>query len=428
MNSLLKKIFASTEYKNLFTNILHLFFFQGTNYLLPLITIPYIVRIIGPQKFGLLSFAEAINYYFVLISDYGFNITGTQKLALKRGNLQDRNRIFSVIFSVKMILLFLCLTFLLLFDQIVGLGSDSRVYYLYFLMVPGNILLSYWFYLGMEKMHYLNFPNLLSRITYAILVFIFLRNADQYYLVPLFYGLSLIGGGLLSIFLVFSKFKYSWTNPTLWEIRDYLKSGWSIFISTFAINLYRKSNVFILGLVASKEAVGFYSAGEKIIIALQSLFNPVIQAFYPFFSRKKKESVEVALLDMKILLISLGSATGTLAILIIIFATQITEIVLGESFSASSTVIRIGTMVIFLSVINYILGIIFMTNFNFEKHFSRRVIITGLTNLLICWILSNLWQEIGAAIAFLFAEVFLMFLLVFFIWHKKNSWKPASEI
>ncbi len=271
---MIRQLINAREYRLLFQNILHLFFFQGTNYLLPLITIPYIVRIIGPEKFGILSFAEVINYYFVLISDYGFNITGTQKLSVERENLQDRNRIFSVIFSVKIILLVLCLSILLLFDRVVGLGSDSRVFYLYFLMVPGNILLSYWFYLGMEKMHYLNFPNLLSKILYAILIFMFLRTDDQYFMVPLFYGLSLIGGGFFSIFLVFRKFQYSWTTPTLNEIWDYLQKGWSIFISTFAINLYRKSNVFILGLFASKEAVGFYSAGEKIIIALQSLYLP----------------------------------------------------------------------------------------------------------------------------------------------------------
>jgi len=424
---IIKKLLVNREYKTLSQNILNLFLFQGTNYLLPLITIPYIVRVIGPEKFGILSFAEAVNYYFVLITDYGFNITGTQKISIERESRDARNRIYSIILSVKFYLLLFCLSALFLFDLLLGLGMDARIFYLYFLMVPANILLSYWFYLGMEKMHYLNFPNLVSRVLYLVLIFLFLKKADQYYFVPLFYGSSLMVGGLFSLFLLSTQFQFKWMKHSYQEIMAYFRDGWSIFISTFAINLYRKSNVFILGLVATKEAVGFYSAGEKIIVALQAVFNPIVQAFYPFIARKRKESVRNALRHIKQLLIVVGSGTAILAILFIFFAPQIATLLLGNSFGKTVIVLRVGGLVISLGVVNYIIGIIFMTNFEMKNQFSKSVIITGLTNVLVCFILSYFWEVTGTATAFIFAEFFLLCIMLIFIWKNRHLRKIQNE-
>ena len=427
MISLLKKIFASQEYKSLFTNILHLFFFQGTNYILPLITIPYIVRVVGPEKFGILSFAEIINRYFVMITDYGFNITGTQKISIEREDLSARNHIFSTILNVKLLLMLMCGFILYLIIAIWSDEIDQRIFMLYFLIVPGNILLSYWFYLGMEKMHYLNYPNLISRIGYAVAIFLFLREENQFYLVPLFYGGFLIVGGIASLALIWKKFNIKLSLPSITDISTYLRDGWSIFISTFAINLYRRSNIFLLGLVAPPVAVGYYSAGEKIIIAIQSIFNPIIQAFYPFVSRRKSEHPQRGIKDIAFLLKWSGLGTFLLSLLIIFFAEPISSLLLGQEFSQSIHVLRIGSLVICFGVLNYILGIIFMTNFGYKRQFATRVMITGLFNIAICLLLSIYLQEIGAAIAFVFAEFFLLTMLSLFIYRNKKNWSVANN-
>lgn len=423
----IRALFRSHENKRLFYNVQNLFFFQATNYILPLVTIPYIVRVIGPEKFGILSFAEALNQYFVMITEYGFNITGTQQISLERDRAASRNAIFSSITAVKLLLMVLCaLVLILLLIFVESLRRDWAVYLLYFSMVPANVLLSYWFYLGMEEMHYLNYPNLITKLGYTAGIFLFLHREEDFYLVPLFYGGFMVVGGIVSAAVIFRKFKIKWEKPSRRDIFDCLKKGWSIFISTFAINLYRRSNVFLLGLFASKEAVGFYSAGEKIVVVLQSLFNPVIQAFYPFISRKKKVSARHSLKSIFFLIKWLGGGTALLAIAIIIFAKPLTLLALGDKFLPSVRVLQIAALVISLGVLNYVLGIIFMTNFDFEKEFSRRVMVTGLFNIILCSILSYFFLEIGAAIAFVFAEFFLLILLSVFMARRQSLWRPAN--
>lgn len=423
----IRALFRSHENKRLFYNVQNLFFFQATNYILPLVTIPYIVRVIGPEKFGILSFAEALNQYFVMITEYGFNITGTQQISLERDRAASRNAIFSSITAVKLLLMVLCaLVLILLLIFVESLRRDWAVYLLYFSMVPANVLLSYWFYLGMEEMHYLNYPNLITKLGYTAGIFLFLHREEDFYLVPLFYGGFMVVGGIVSAAVIFRKFKIKWEKPSRRDIFDCLKKGWSIFVSTFAINLYRRSNVFLLGLFASKEAVGFYSAGEKIVVVLQSLFNPVIQAFYPFISRKKKLSARHSLKSIFFLIKWLGGGTALLAIAIIIFAKPLTLLALGDKFLPSVRVLQIAALVISLGVLNYVLGIIFMTNFDFEKEFSRRVMVTGLLNIILCSMLSYFFLEIGAAIAFVFAEFFLLILLSVFIARRQSLWRPAN--
>jgi PST family polysaccharide transporter len=417
-----KQIFSQRDYRKLLNNILNLFFFQGTNYLLPLITIPYIVRVIGPEKFGILSFAEVLNRYFVMITEYGFNVTGTQQLSIDRDNYKLRNKLFNTVSSIRLILMLFCFGLLLIILTLIDPGDNSKIFFLYFLIVPGNLLLSYWFYLGMEEMHFLNYPNMIARIGYAVLIFVFLTDESKFYLVPVFYGITLIIAGLISFITIIKRYKIIFSLPSIQDIWSGLRNGWHIFISTFAINLYRRSNVFILGLISTKTAVGYYSAGEKIIVAIQSIFSPVIQAFYPFVSRKKTISSKKGLTAIRWLFQWLGGGTIMLSLLLIIFAKPSTILILGNQYQSSISVMQIASLVICFGVLNYILGIIFMTNYNYEKQFSRRVIITGVANIFICSLLSYYYAEIGTAVAFVFSEFLLLILLVSFTYRHRYEW------
>ena len=424
----IKDLLISNERRRLFKNVLNLFFFQGTNYILPLITIPYIVRVIGPEKFGILSFAQVLNQYFVIITDYGFNITGTQRISQVQDDIQKRTDVFTGILAVKILLLFLSLFLLLLIILLfTSLQQDFRIYLAYFLMVPGSIFLSNWFFLGMEKMHFLNYPNVISRIGYTIFIFLFLKQEQQYYLVAVFYGVFFIVGGAVSFYLAISHFNLKWSVPSIKEIIFYFKDGWHIFISNLSISLYRQSNIFFLGLVAPKEIVGYYSAGEKIVKVLQSIFTPVTQAFYPYVSRKIKSSPLSGFRSIKFLLKWMGGATALIALVLILFAKPLTLLFLGNNFIPSIAVLRISSFVICLGLLNYILGIIFMTNFGLKKEFSKGVIITGLMNTIVCLSLSYFFQGIGTALAFLFSEFFLMGLLIFYIHINRSNWSVALE-
>lgn len=421
----IKRILISEERQRLVSNIGNLFIFQGINYVLPLVTIPYIVRVIGPANFGILSFAQVINNYFVIISDYGFNISATQLIAKNQSDSEKRNEAFSAVLSIKLLLMIACLLILVLATFFFAeLGRHRFIYLAYFLMVPGNIFFSNWLFLGMEEMKYLTYPNLVSKLVYTITIFIFLHRPEQFEVVAWLFGASWILGGLVGLGIAIHRYKLRWKWVPLRLVKKYLADGWHLFISTFSVSLYRQSNIFILGLVGSDVVVGYYSAAEKIIKVIQSVFNPVIQAFYPFVSRKTKNP-EKGLAVIKKLITWLALFAILVITVIIITAPPFTSLFLGEKFHPTIRVLQIGSISILFSLLNYAIGIIFMTNYGMKELFTRAVILTGIFNLLSCYLLSLFLQHTGAAIAFSLSETVLFGLLIWFSWRNKEKWSTT---
>jgi len=414
------------ERRKLLINFSNYGVFQVVNYLIPVITIPYIVRVIGVEKFGILSLAQAVCYYFRIIVEYGFTITGVQLIAQNQGNPEKKGEIFSAILFIQVILMLIGFGIILIATLFISdIHQYFWVYLFSYLAVPANLLLLLWFYIGSEEMRYLNYINLISRITYIILIFGFIRTAKDYIFIPLITDGSLLFAGIFSLLFVLKKFdlKPRWVG---WKkIKFYLIDGWPLFISNFATNLYRNSNIIILGILANKEVVGIYSAGEKLIKVFQSIFAPITQTFFPYISRLKTEKSNNSLRTIKKLLLNMGLVGGFISIILFIAAKPITIVFLGKQFLPSVTVMRIASSVVLFGVLNYILGIIFMSNFNLKKEFSFCVILTGLLSIGICFVLSYYLQYTGAAIAFASSEIILFLLILYFIYKNRSRWTTA---
>jgi len=412
----LKNLLATETRRRLFENFFSLSFLQVANYIFPLITLPYLARVLGPEKFGLISFAQAFIGYFVILTDYGFNLSATREIAIYREDKEKVSEIFSSVMVIKFFLFFLSLgimsAIIFTFEKF---RQDWDIYYLTFGMVLGQVLFPVWFFQGMEKMRYITFLNVLAKLIFTIAIFIFVKRSSDYLYVPLLNSLGFILAGILALWIVFKDFGVFFRIPSFKDLKYQLKEGWYIFISTVAISLYTISNTFILGLFTNNVIVGYYSAAEKIVRAIQGLWTSVSQTIFPFFSNLYNKKPENA----KLLLIKLLKLTGVVSFLISIlgclFASFIIHIFLGEEYKISVEIFQILIFIIFAIGINNILGVQGLVSFGYGKNFAQVVILGAGFHIILLMILVPKFVYLGPAIATVSTELFICVVELFIL-------------
>ncbi len=406
--------------KTLVQNFSSLTILQFSNYLFPIITFPYLVRVLGPEKFGLVNFAAAFVAYFNVFTDYGFNLSATKDISINRNNPNKVNEIFSTVLVIKLILSVVSLmVFSLLIFTIPRFSANSEIYFYSFLIVLGAVLFPGWFFQGMEKMKYITVTNVTVKIIWTILVFVLVRSADDVLLLVILNGASFILIGVLSLILLIGIFKVKFIPPSISEIKLQLINGWYLFVSTASITLYTTSNVFILGLFAGNEVVGYFAAADKIRIAVQGLFGNAGQTVFPHLSKMFAESKKEAIVFVKKYRNYSVTVAVILTLILFVLAKPVVLIVLGSGYEPSINVFRIILLLPLIILLSNIYGIQIMLNLNYKKEFSRIILSAGIVNLILSFILVPLYLEIGTAIAVVITETIVTAGMIAFVKRKK---------
>ena len=339
------------EKKRLFENFISLGALQIISYVIPLVTLPYLSRVLSVANFGLVFFAFSFVQYFIMLTDYGFGLSATREIAVNRHNQNNLSNIFNSVMTIKFLLL--VISFLILLVMIVcipKLRSDWLVFVLSFFMVVGNTIYPVWFFQGMEHMKYITFLNILSKTIFLLLIFIFVKNDSNYILVPFLNALGFIISGLIGYYWAVNKFKLKLYIPKKKAIIKQFKYSSEFFLSRASVSLYTNTNTFFLGLISSTVMVGYYVAAEKIKTALNGIQTPLGTALYPYIAKNKNIK-----LFKKIFLIAIF-VNICIITFIYIFASKFIVIFYGNDMYNAYKVLRIFCLVVFVSFPSILIG------------------------------------------------------------------------
>lgn len=398
-------------------NITYLFVVQIANYLLPLITIPYISRTLGVDNYGWVEFAQTVSLYFLAIIDYSFDLTATRKLARIRDDKEQTKEYFNTIFFTKL-LLFLAATALFM-----GLMLSVPKFQEYPLLMTvafgvnlGLLLLPIWFFKGIEKLGIVALANFFIKLVFTGLIFWVVQSEDDMVWVPLSSLIGQILVALVTLRLAFRHMpglKLHWPQWSL--IQDALKEGFYVFGSSVANRVYSYGNVILLGFLVSETSLGLYSAANKLIVVAQTvLFAPLYGALFPHISSTVKKGMSFFSQQIKRAALLMGSINLVVVILFWLLTPFIIQMLFGAEYAGASDLLRIMVPLIYASgFINIFLyqGIL---NLDADKLFFKLVVAIGLLSLVLNYLLIINFDVEGAAYSRLIIEVLLALLAFFF--------------
>lgn len=403
------------KYRRLIENFFSLSILNALNVLLPLLTLPYILHVVGKANYGAYSYVYVVVQYVILFSTYGFNFSATKQISQCRDDDATVSSIYSAVTASKALIAVAVSFVLFLFSKLVFKDDAGVLMFIYGLgMVVGDIFTPIWLFQGLEKMKYVTIVNASSKILFSVLIFVVIRSADDADLLILLNSFGYMLAGLLSLILVYRQFNLRLRRVKWSDVFSQLKDGSAVFGSTFCINLYRNANVIILKQFVGDDIVGVYSAAEKVVKGFQSIISPAAQALFPHLSRRFKGQSYKANIDLlRKISIPFTAVVLVVTVLVYIFAPLISDILCGKDFVATVPLIRIMTLVILFGEINYLVGIVGLINMNGQAQFFRSVIITGVFSVIFMLLFAPSGGATAAAWAMSLSEILLFIMCLF---------------
>ncbi|MGB4003354.1 MAG: oligosaccharide flippase family protein, partial [Bacteroidales bacterium] len=284
----LKKLSKNKDVKTLTENFVSLSLLRIVGLLLPLITLPYVLRVLGKSNYGIIVLATTLINYFTALTDYSFRITATRDVAINKNDKKQLDLIYSNVLTVRMLFCILSTIIILLIVLLYKPFRDEiTVFSLTIPMLFGYVLFPEWFFRGIEKMRYITYLNLGIKTFFTICIFVFIHEVNDYWMYPLFNSLGFIGAGIVGQYMLTRKYKLKYYWIVTKRIKKVLKNNFPIFINQFLPTLYNNTSSFLLGIMAPTYMLGIYDAIKKVVELFYTFANIIATVFFPFLNRVK---------------------------------------------------------------------------------------------------------------------------------------------
>ena len=384
-------------------NALALYAVQASAFLLPLVTLPYLARVLRPEGWGVVVFAQSYAIWLALLLHYGFAFSATRDVARHR---EDPERLAGIVRGVQA-----AKVLLLALVAVIGVASWSFVPL--FREHPGHFVWAWigaigygftplWYFQGIERLRGAAALEVGARAVATAGVFVFVRDpADGWIVLALRAVSDMVSTGLLMAWMYRTVRPLGLTYRAGWEA---LRGGWTLFVFSSAASVYTTANAFLMGLMALPREVSFFGAGERIVRAGSTLLSPLSQAVYPRVSHLAAHDEEGAARLIRrslVPFVGLGIALGAGLALT---APLLTRIAFGEEYGPAIDVIRVLAFIPPLLGIGTVLGIHWALPMGLERIYMRFVVGAGVLNVVLAVLLVPRYGALGMATAAVLAE------------------------
>ncbi|MBU3556851.1 oligosaccharide flippase family protein [Polynucleobacter sp. Ross1-W9] len=393
---------------------------QGGQNIGSLLLLPILTRTLGPEGYGEVGFCIAFLGYFVLFTDWGFDLSSSRQVALNQKNLRKLSEVFWCTLGSRFFLgLIGALVLILLILIFPVLTKYALLLWLVYLVVIATMISTQFFYQGIEQLERYSFINLLIRLLSIPLIYMLVKRPSD---TPLAVGIicgSLLAGALCNLFWLLLSQKLYWALPSFSDIAKKIHEAFPLAIVNLTGGLYSSSIVVVLGLLVSPLTLGYFVSAFNLIKAGQGLLIPLTQIMLPRLSKFLIEAPEQVVIALRKMFRIQSCITLLMMVVSILGAPILLPLILGEKFSHSVLVFQLLSPLFFLGALSGLLGQQALVAPGFHRIYSRIIFVCSFVGLIFIGIMSYFYSIIGASFAMVVTELLIALSLIWFL--KKNN-------
>lgn len=401
-------IFMRINYnRKLFSNFVSLSIVQGINFLIPLLITPYVITKVGITSIGTIALAQTVMIYLSTITDYSFNVSAVKDMTIYKEDSIRSSKIFFTVLASKLLitfLLFLLLLVLIFFIPV--MRQHAMLYLLGFIFVIAQAFTVNWFFLGIEKMHFITIGSLVSRLIFVVLVFIFITGKEDDKLFLFFLGMGNLVAALFSVVVAIRLLKLQFFRPLWTDIMNELKTGWHVTLSVLSLNTYLLSGIFILRFFTNDTIVGYYSVASRVFFAARQVLAVFSEAVYPHVCQLVLKGKEAGRLFFKQVYLPLLAATVAGSVLLYLLSPQVIFFFTKEHVELPVFLLRLLSFVPVIVCLN-IPAYQLLLAFDRKKSYLRVFGFATILNIGINILLVNIWGATGTVLGIIITEFFI---------------------
>ena len=403
----------------MFSNAVSLYFLQVSNLLVSLLLLPYLTRVLGPDAYGVVVYANILVGVLSILSAYSFSLSVTR---LVTENRMGRDKLSKILFSVSLyqFVVFFIAVLLLAFFPVLELQRDTSAYYfliLRCLAFAAEGLFPLYLFQGLEKFKVVSVVSVISRLLLVFFVVAFVNSEQDlivYGMLMVFVQVINLAAAYVIIYQSFSIFPKYESLFGEFGVCTLLKAGFRIFIGNVLAMSHTRISPLVFAQQVSVSVVGEFGVAYRMISIANQFTVPIIQVLYPRLLVLKESSVDLYHRYLLVALCSVGGVVGAGVILIVLYSDHIVRIVAGDGFGGVSEFLKIMAPVIFFVACGRILSQRYLV---INRKETLRIWIFGLASLgsvLFTCVLPNQFGALGMSWIVVGVEAGAFFASLFF--------------
>jgi polysaccharide transporter, PST family len=409
-------------------NVIALYGVQASTYALPLLTFPYLARVLGPSGWGIVVFAQAIGVVIASVVEYGFDISASRETSRQRNEPERLSALISGVLGAKFLLAVLCIGGALFARPFTHhIAPSLALFWASTICGVCQGINMLWYFQGLERMRLASALEVGGKVLATLSIFVLVHKPDDGWKVLASQCVGCLVAHGVTVVLAYREVGFRWPTPrSVWNA---LRLGGSMFLFRAVQGLSGSINGVILGSVAPVAALGEYAGAERITRVFQQGMWPVNQALYPKLTHQIQNDPNRARKTVRLSLLLLGGLGLVFCLIIFLGAPLLVHLILGPAFKNSVPVLRVFSLWIALVALSTVMIFQLLLPNHLDNQFNFVNVTAALLGIVSTLLLAPRYRALGVAWSAVVVQLYTVLAFCFVAWRAGlNPFARATDV